>query len=211
MSSPKSSHSQFDPSLTSDVHTLITSFSSLSIESHGEKQWRAKRELKEGEFLLNDEVYISATRVIRKRQYTFSIFAYSEEVIRKSDNTTSWLCGLYKKVERIQLYSSTSTAWMGKHLIKRHNLSSTIAQSSSSLVSQTKSTTPAIVDNARSPFIATTPEQYSNFNLTLITWMVKRHISYSQVEDDTFWQFVANCSMGAISAESILPYLGNTI
>ncbi|MCJ1349410.1 hypothetical protein MMC31_007650, partial [Peltigera leucophlebia] len=41
--------------------------------------------------------------------------------------------------------------------------------------------------------------------------MVKKHISYSQVEDDTFREFVASCSMGAISAESLLPRSGNTI
>ncbi len=57
MSSPQSSHSQLDPSLTSDVHTLIAPFSSLSIESHREEQVvesGASRKLKEGEFLLND-------------------------------------------------------------------------------------------------------------------------------------------------------------
>ena len=41
--------------------------------------------------------------------------------------------------------------------------------------------------------------------------MVKKHISYSQVEDETFREFVAGCSMGAISAESLLPRSGNTI
>ena len=85
MSSPQSSHSQLDPSLTSDVHTLIAPFSSLSIESHGVEQVvesEASRELKEGEFLLNDEVYISAARVVRKRQRTFWAFRHGEEVIR---------------------------------------------------------------------------------------------------------------------------------
>ena len=62
---------------------------------------------------------------------------------------------------------------MGEHLIKRHNLSKITTQSSLSSVTQNDSTTPAIIDNAPSPFIAITPEQYSNFRLALISWMVK--------------------------------------
>ncbi len=159
MSLPPSSHSQLDPSLTSDIHTLIAPFSSLSIESHVVEQiveLEASRELKEKEFLFNDEVYISAARVVRKRQRTFWALRHVEEVIRKSDNTTSWLCGLCKEVGRVQLYSSTSTTWMGEHLIKRHNLSKITTQNSLSSVSQNNSTTPTIIDNAPSPFIAIT-------------------------------------------------------
>ena len=40
--------------------------------------------------------------------------------------------------------------------------------------------------------------------------MVKKHVSYSQVEDETLREFVAS-SMGAISAEAVLPCSGNTI
>lgn len=135
-----------------------------------------------------------------------------EEIIKKSDNTMSWLCGLCKEVGKIHLYSSTSTAWMDEHLTKRHNLSKpTTTESHLSLASQIESTSPVIKGNTRSPFIAITPKQYSKFRLMLITWMIKKHISYSQVEDETFREFVASCSMGAISAESILPRSGNTI
>ncbi len=41
--------------------------------------------------------------------------------------------------------------------------------------------------------------------------MVKKHISYSQVEDEDFRKFVASCSLGAVSAETLLPRSGNTI
>ena len=70
MSSPQSSHSQLDLSLTPGVHTLIAPFSSLSIESHRKErivESGTSRALKEGEFLLNDEVYVSTARVVRKR------------------------------------------------------------------------------------------------------------------------------------------------
>ena len=110
-----------------------------------------------------------------------------------------------KEEGRVKLYSST--AWIGKHLIKIHKLSKATTQDSSSQASQAESTTPGVKDNLQS----INPEQYSNFRLTLIAWMVKKHISYSQVEDETFREFVSGCFMGAISPESILPRSGNTI
>ena len=173
MSSPQLSRSQLDPSLTSGVHSLIAPFSSLSIESHRDKevvQSRAVTIPRQWEFLLQDDVYFSAAQVVRKRQRTFWAFAHGEEIIKK----WIWLCGLCKEVGKIQLYSSTSTAWMGEHLTKRHNLSKpTTTGSHSSLASQIESTTPVIKENARSPFIPITPTQYSNFRLMLITWIVR--------------------------------------
>ena len=41
--------------------------------------------------------------------------------------------------------------------------------------------------------------------------MVKKHISYSQVEDKDFRKFIDSCSLGAVSAEVSLPRSGNTI
>ncbi len=41
--------------------------------------------------------------------------------------------------------------------------------------------------------------------------MVKKHNSHSQVEDEEFRKFVASCSLGAVSAETLLPRSGNTI
>ncbi len=41
--------------------------------------------------------------------------------------------------------------------------------------------------------------------------MMKKHILYSQVEDETFQEFVANCSMGDIIVEWILSCSGNII
>lgn len=71
MSSPQSSHSQLDPSPTSGEHSLIAPFSSLSIESHKDKEVVQSRAVtipsRERELLLHDEVYFSAAQVVRKR------------------------------------------------------------------------------------------------------------------------------------------------
>lgn len=57
----------------------------------------------------------------------------------------SRLCSLCKEVGKIQLYSSTSTAWIGKHLMKRHNLSKpTTTESHLSLAPHIESTTPVV-------------------------------------------------------------------
>lgn len=77
--------------------------------------------LKKEEFLLYDKIYFFITQVVRKRQYTFWVFVHGKKIIKKLDNTMSWLCSLYKEVGKIQLYSFTSIAWMGKYLTKRYN------------------------------------------------------------------------------------------
>lgn len=64
--------------------------------------------LKKEEFLLYDKVYFSIAQVVRKKQCTFWIFVHDKKIIKKSDNTMSWLCGLYKEVGKIQFYSSIS-------------------------------------------------------------------------------------------------------
>lgn len=66
MSSPQLPRSH---SLNSGVHPLIAPFSSLSIDSQREEeivQAGAVKIPKEGEFFLNDEVYMSAAQVVRK-------------------------------------------------------------------------------------------------------------------------------------------------
>ena len=115
-SPPQTSYSHIDPSLTSAVSTLIPPFYALSIEPHREEgvvESRASKVLKEGGFLLDNEVYMSTSQVVKRKQRRFWAFAHCEEIIRKSDKTTSWLCGLCKDAGRIKLYSSISTAWMG--------------------------------------------------------------------------------------------------
>lgn len=153
-SPPQPSHSQIDPSLSSAVSTLISPFSALSIESHRQEEIvesGATKILKEGEFLLDNEVYFSTSQVVKKKQRTFWAFAHGEEIIQKSDNTTSWLCGLCKDAGIIKLYSSTSTAWMGEHLTKIHKLSKATTQSSSSQATRIQSSTSDAKDNVRSP------------------------------------------------------------
>ena len=74
---------------------------------------------------------------MRKIQRTFWAFTHGEEIIKNLDNTMNCLYGLCKEEGKIQLYSSTSTVWISKHLIKEHNLSKpTITKSNLSLASQ---------------------------------------------------------------------------
>ena len=56
-----------------------------------------------------------------------------------------------------------------------------------------------------------TPEQFALFKLKLITWMIKKYIFYSQVEDEDFCKFVDGYSLGAVNAKTLLSRSGNTI
>lgn len=96
---------------------------------------------------------------MRKKQYIFWVFIYSEEIIKKSDNTISWLYGLCKEMGKIQLYFSILTAWIGKNLTKRYNLSKSITiKSYLSLTSQIEFASPVIKQNIQLPFITIIPK-----------------------------------------------------
>ena len=159
-------------------------------------------ELLPDERLLNGEVYFSVKAVTKKRQRTFWGFRHGEEIVRKHDKITCWLCGFCNAVDVIKIFSATSTVWIGDHLIKKHQqqkpLSNEYAPPTSTLI-------------RGSAFSPVTPEQLGLFKLKLITWMIKNHISYSQVEDDDFREFVGSYSLGEVRAQALLPRSGNTI
>lgn len=75
------------------MYTLIAPFSSLSIDSDREEEVveaGAVKIPKEGEFLLNDKVYMSAAQVVRKRQRTFY------DMIETNEYLMAWKrCGLF--------------------------------------------------------------------------------------------------------------------
>lgn len=98
-------------------HPFLRCLLSL-IERKKKVESRALKVLKQGGFLLDDEVYISASQVVKRIHRTFWGFAHGEEVIRKSDKTKSWLCGLCKEEGRVKLYPSTSTSVDRKALDK---------------------------------------------------------------------------------------------
>ena len=163
----------------------------------------ADYELLPGERLLNGEVYLSVISVSKKRHRTFWGFQHGEEIIRKHDGISCWLCSFCKAVNINKIFSAASTVWIGSHLRKRHQ-----QQKPSS---QERTTSSSSISTRGSAFLPVTPEQLALFKLKLITWMIKKHISYSQVEDEDFREFVAGCSLGAVSAETLLPRSGNTI
>ncbi len=148
-------------------------------------------------------MYLSVTSLSKNRHRTFWGFQHREEIIRKHDEIACWLCNFCEAVNVTEIFSATSTVWIGSHLRKRHQqqkpLSQDRAASSSSISTRGSILSPV------------TPEQLALFKLKLITWMVKKHISYSQVEDDDSRKFVASCSLGAANAETLLTRSGNAI
>ena len=57
--------------------------------------------------------------------------------------------------------------------------------------------------------LSITSEQYSNFMLGPLIFMIKKNIYYTQIKGKIFWEFIICCSISAINVISILPYLGN--
>lgn len=100
-----------------------------------------------------------------------------------------------------KIFSATSTVWIGDYLIKKHQ------QQKPSSKEQTHPSSTLIRGSAFSPVI---PEQLGLFKLKLIIWMIKKHISSSQVEDEDFREFVGSCSLEALNAQVLLPRSGNT-
>ncbi len=189
-------------SVNDDNSDLVGPLASLSIKETVKEE--ADHELIPGERLLNGGVYLSVTTVSKKRHRTFWGFQHGEEIIRKHDGISCWLYSFYEAVDITKIFSATSTVWIGNHLRKRHQ-----QQKLSSSPNKTISSSSILIrSSALSPV---TPEQLALFKLKLITWMVKKHISYSQVEDEDFRKFVASCSLGAVSGEILLPRSGNTI
>ncbi len=109
----------------------------------------------------------------------------------------------YGCIPTTKIFSATSTVWIGSYLRKRHQ-----QQKPSS---QDRTASSSSISTRGSILSPVTPEQLALFKLKLITWMVKKHISYSQTEDEDFRKYVASCSLGAANAETLLPRSGNTI
>ncbi len=103
-----------------------------------------------------------------------------------------------------KIISATSTVWISNHWRKKHQ-----PQKPSSTPNKTISSSSIFIRG--SAFLTLTLEQLPLFKLKLITCMVKKHISYNQVKDENFRKFVARCSLGAVSAETLLPRSRNTI
>ncbi len=164
----------------------------------------ADHELFPGDRLLNGRVYLSVTTVSKKRHQTYWGFQHCEEIIRKHEGISCWLCSFCKAVDVTKIISAASNVWIGNHLRKRHQ-----QQKPSSSPNKTISSSSILI--CGSVFLPVTSEQLALFKLKLITWMVKKHISYSKVKDEEFCKFVASCLLGAVSAETLLLRSGNTI
>ena len=198
-----------------NISDLVAPLASLSIDKENPaieipKHQVDYSELLPGEQLLNGDVYIPVVTVTKKRQRTFWGFQHGSEVIRKHDKVICWVCAFCQAVDVVKIFSATSTVWIAEHLTKKHQQVKPSKTGDITLDGSGSEKTDLTLSRG-SAFLPVTPEQVGIFKLRLITWMVKKHISYSQVEDEDFRKFIDSCSLGAVSAEALLPRSGNTI
>ncbi len=149
-------------------------------------------------------MYIPVVTVTKKRQRSFGGFQHGSEVIRKHDTVICWVCAFCK------IFSAKSMVWIAEHLTKKHQQVKPSKTGDITLDGSGSKKTDLTLSQG-SVFLLVTPEQVEIFKLRLITWMVKKHISHSQVEDEDFRKFIDSCSSGAVSAEALSPRSGNTI
>ena len=94
-------------SVNDDNSDLVGPLTSLSIKETVKEE--ADHELFQGERLLNGEVYLSVTTVSKKQHRTFWGFQHGEEIIRKHDGISFWLCSFCEAVDVTIIFSATST------------------------------------------------------------------------------------------------------
>lgn len=71
---------------------LIPLFFAFFIEFHREEkiiESGTSKKLNERAFLLDNEIYMSTSQVVKRKSYTFWAFVHSEKIIQKSDYITS--------------------------------------------------------------------------------------------------------------------------
>ncbi len=182
-------------SVNDDNSDLVRPLASLLIKETVNEE--ADHEPFPGERLLNGEVYSLVTTISKKWHRTFWGFQQGGEIIHKHDGISCWPYSFCEAADVTKIFSATSIFWIGNHLRKRHQ-----QQKPSSSPNKTISSSSIFIRGFA--FSPVTPEQLALLKLNLITWMVKKHISYSLVKDEDFCKFVASCSLGAISAETLL-------
>ncbi len=108
------------------------------------------------------------------------------------------------------IFLATSTVWIAEHLTKKHQQVKPSKTGDITLDGSGSEKTDFTL-SWESAFLPVTPKQVGIFKLKFITWMVKKHISYGQVEDKDFRKFIDSCSLEAVSAKALLTRSGNTI
>ncbi len=121
-----------------------------------------------------------------------------------------WVFAFCQAVDVVKISLATSTVWIAEHLTKKHQQVKPSKTGHITLDGSGSEKTDLTLSR-RSALLPVTPEQVGIIKLRLITWMVKKHISYSQVEDKDFQKFIDSCSLGAVSAKVLLPRSGDTI
>ncbi len=173
-----------------NISDLVVPLASLSIDKENPaieipKNQVDYAELLPGEQLLNGDVYILVVTVTKKRQRIFWGFQNGSKVIRKHDKVICWVCAFCQAVDVVKIFLITSKVWIAEQLTKKHQQVKPSKTGDITLDGSGSEKTDLTLSR-ESAFLPVTPEQMGIFKLRLITWMVKKHISYSQVEDEDF-------------------------
>ena len=100
-----------------------------------------------------------------------------------------WVFAFCHSVDVVKIFLITSTVWIAEQLTKKHQRVKPSKTGDITLDDSGLEKTDLTLSR-ESAFLLVTPEQVGIFKLRLITWMVKKHISYSQVENKDFWKFI---------------------
>ena len=148
---------------------------------------------------INGEWYARLNLLARKKQRTSWVFRYGSEVISKKTSKVWWWCQICRRSD-VDKLMTVSTSHIKNHLKSQHEINEdepdlrhTLAAGKSSENVITALTTQAEVDH---------------FKSALIYWLTCQHIPYSEIEAETFRNFVAACS---VTAESLLPRAKATV
>ena len=141
---------------------------------------------------------------------------HGEEIYCENDKQWFWLCSQCWNEKNFKAYKSTSTVHLKNHLESDHSItemSSRADESNASTIVNTRTTDASEETQSEPPddntvIKWTTRFTFKTLKQRLIQWIVVMHISFSQVENDWFRDFLAvfNTKLAAL-----IPKSGNTV
>ncbi len=118
----------------------------------------------------------------KKQQRTFWGFQHGSEVIQKYEKLICWVFVFCQAVDVVKIFLATSTVLIREHLTKKHQQVK-LSKTGDITLDGSESEQTDFTLSRESAFLPFTPKQVGIFTLRLITWIVKKHIPYSQVEN----------------------------
>ncbi len=126
------------------------------------------------------------------------LWTVGEEVYNEKNKKHYWLCTTCLDDNCFKIFVSTSTSWIRKHMRKAHLLTENGPIDSIELVDN--------VDDSKFKYVSII--DFEQLKQRLIEWIVVMHISFSQVENEWFRQFLEILSP---RLSSWIPKSGNTV